>query len=289
VCPIEPVNPPAACGNGVLEAGEECDDGNLVENDGCSSLCTAEAGMCVPSQAAHCGDVISASNDGAGSNDRVDLYSCRTWNESGPEMVYTFSPTTSESITLSLNGMTGGDLDLFLIQAGVCAPDQCVASGNSELTYAVTAGETYFIVVDGYDGAVSPFELSVQCGQAAPTCSPEWVLGCGGTDTYNNGDAGSTDVIDSYPCWTWEQSGPEYTYSFEAPADGAVTVALSGLTADLDVFVLNDLGGVCGAAQCVSAGDSSVTFDAVGGQTYYLVVDGYNGAVSDYTIAVTCN
>lgn len=29
----------AACGNGVLEAGEYCDDGNTTDGDGCSSLC----------------------------------------------------------------------------------------------------------------------------------------------------------------------------------------------------------------------------------------------------------
>ena len=32
--------PPAVCGDGVLEAGELCDDGNTVDGDGCSSDCT---------------------------------------------------------------------------------------------------------------------------------------------------------------------------------------------------------------------------------------------------------
>jgi cysteine-rich repeat protein len=31
------------CGNGVLQSGEECDDGNTVSGDGCSSTCTTEA------------------------------------------------------------------------------------------------------------------------------------------------------------------------------------------------------------------------------------------------------
>ena len=34
---LEPV-----CGNGVLEEGEECDDGNTIDGDGCSSLCEIE-------------------------------------------------------------------------------------------------------------------------------------------------------------------------------------------------------------------------------------------------------
>lgn len=33
---------PPACGNGVVEIGEECDDGNLVNGDGCSSTCELE-------------------------------------------------------------------------------------------------------------------------------------------------------------------------------------------------------------------------------------------------------
>ena len=33
---------PPSCGNDVIEAGEECDDGNTVSGDGCSSTCTLE-------------------------------------------------------------------------------------------------------------------------------------------------------------------------------------------------------------------------------------------------------
>ena len=36
-----PANP---CGNGVLEQGEECDDGNNANGDGCNSLCQVESG-----------------------------------------------------------------------------------------------------------------------------------------------------------------------------------------------------------------------------------------------------
>ena len=32
----------SACSNGVIDIAEECDDGNLVNNDGCSSLCMAD-------------------------------------------------------------------------------------------------------------------------------------------------------------------------------------------------------------------------------------------------------
>ena len=34
--------PPAVCGNGVVEAGEQCDDGNIVPGDGCNAACQTE-------------------------------------------------------------------------------------------------------------------------------------------------------------------------------------------------------------------------------------------------------
>jgi cysteine-rich repeat protein len=36
------VQPPANCGNGQMDSGETCDDGNTMSGDGCSSLCTNE-------------------------------------------------------------------------------------------------------------------------------------------------------------------------------------------------------------------------------------------------------
>jgi cysteine-rich repeat protein len=36
---------PIACGNGCVEAGEECDDGNLTNGDGCDSLCKTSLNM----------------------------------------------------------------------------------------------------------------------------------------------------------------------------------------------------------------------------------------------------
>jgi cysteine-rich repeat protein len=48
-CCVEYVPPPPCCGDGNLDAGEECDDGNTIDGDGCSATCTTETPPC-------CGD-----------------------------------------------------------------------------------------------------------------------------------------------------------------------------------------------------------------------------------------
>jgi cysteine-rich repeat protein len=45
------------CGNGLLDTGESCDDGNTVAGDGCSDTCTAESGFtCDASEPSICTD-----------------------------------------------------------------------------------------------------------------------------------------------------------------------------------------------------------------------------------------
>jgi cysteine-rich repeat protein len=43
-CPPPPNNNDPVCGNGIEEQGEECDDGNNVDADGCAADCTIEGG-----------------------------------------------------------------------------------------------------------------------------------------------------------------------------------------------------------------------------------------------------
>ena len=47
-CQVDILNPgpSAICGNGIVEPGEECDDGNLMNGDGCDQSCVAEIGAC---------------------------------------------------------------------------------------------------------------------------------------------------------------------------------------------------------------------------------------------------
>ena len=128
-----------------------------------------------------------------------------------------------------------------------------------------------------------------------PECAPAAPLVCGDVLAGNNGAPGSTDVLENYACGGSGESGPEFAYSFTPAATGDVAVRISGLEADLDLFVLAaGPGGECDPAACVasSAGvidTEEAVFEAVASNTYYIVVDGYNDAESGFTIEVDCD
>src|SRR2546430_14575819 len=92
-----------------------------------------------------------------------------------PEQVFRWPPTVSGTATIQTCG-AGTTFDTVLyLRSGVCASgpevaagcndDGCVnASGlnrASRITPTVSAGQTYFIVVDGYGGAQGTFSLTV--------------------------------------------------------------------------------------------------------------------------------
>ncbi len=62
-------NPPVGCGDGIVSGGEPCDDGNLVNGDGCDNNCTASGcGNGVQAGSEACDDGNAASGDGCDVN-----------------------------------------------------------------------------------------------------------------------------------------------------------------------------------------------------------------------------
>ena len=54
-----------SCGNGILETTEGCDDGNIIDGDGCSALCVEET-----YQSSSC----RVSDSGSGPDDKHGLW-----------------------------------------------------------------------------------------------------------------------------------------------------------------------------------------------------------------------
>ena len=69
------------CGNGVKDAGEQCDDGNTNNNDGCSATCKIEyCGDCIKQTGEQCDDGNTVNGDGCSSTCKIEYCGDGTCN-----------------------------------------------------------------------------------------------------------------------------------------------------------------------------------------------------------------
>jgi hypothetical protein len=120
---------------------------------------------------------------------------------------------------------------------------------------------------------------------------------------YGSNDAGRTALFDAYGALVScpgarPTTGRETFYRLDCPVAGTVTVRLTPAAADLDLIVLGeneaDPRHGCDPTHCVAASHTpglameEVTFAAMRDTRYFVVVDGYDGAVSGYTLEILC-
>ena len=133
----------------------ECDLGYVCDDAG---LC-GEAPKCEAPEAIKCGEVHDG--DTTQFQNLLDDYECASFDESGPEVGYMFTALATEEISVSVES-GDEDLDVFLLEE-MCSADACLDYVLSSGEIEVEEGKSYFIVVDGWQGAAGPFELSVAC------------------------------------------------------------------------------------------------------------------------------
>ncbi len=123
------------------------------------------------------------------------------------------------------------------------------------------------------------------CGSNPGTlvCTNAINLTCG--QTYTGTTVGGASNVSTYNCQTWSESGPEKVHKIVTTSTGTITATLSGMSVDLDVFILSS----CSESACVGSGDNSASYASAPAGTYYIVVDGYSGASGAYTLNVTCS
>jgi hypothetical protein len=149
-----------------------------------------------------CGGVINGNNTNG--THLVSLYNCVPWNESGPENMYVLTTTVTTTISAELSNMTGGNLDVFILNA--CDDAACIEYGAvAAIANCVFAG-TYYIMVDGYYGSVSPYTLTVSCTECGEPlendeCANAIGLTCGTTEEIVDlaGATNSCPTVHGYP------------------------------------------------------------------------------------------
>ncbi len=91
---------------------------------------------------------------------------------------------------------------------------------------------------------------------------------CGTEECYSCGD----------PLANEEQLSPEAVYTFQCQANGNAHLNITGMTCDLDIYVLDDSCDPywgCVSGSTAAFGDDSVDFECQAGVTYYVVIEAY--------------
>ena len=126
---------------------------------------------CAPQAGLTCGAPVNVSNDGAGSTQSVLSYACTEFVYTGPEAAWSWTAAVDEEVTVSLDGHSA-DVDLFVLPGPGCNPADCISGSTNPNTDAESVswnaaqGQEYVIVVDGWEGAASSFQLELDCTPA---------------------------------------------------------------------------------------------------------------------------
>lgn len=224
----------------------------------------------------------------------------------GEDKVITFTPALSGNININLTS-SGSWVGITLYQGCPTTGGTCVAfaqgsGGNQSIGCAtVTAGLTYYLVVDSYPSPTcNPFNVTISapsggipagttCGNALAMTLPYTATGqstlCYGND-YTNASLGS--------CGTLYESGEDKVYSFTTTGPGCFSLALTNAsTSYIGYQVYQGCPGVGGTVCISNGGGASLgtlngSFNVPAAGTYYLVIDTWaSPSFVNYDISLT--
>jgi hypothetical protein len=215
--------------------------------------------------------------------------SCNT--NTSPEVFYSLQLPCDHQVTVSTCG-SSFDTQLFIYGASSCGVSGFLVDCNddfcgtqSQVTFTATGGQLYMIALEGYASAWGNFVLNItgtssgaqgnaQCPGYAITEVPYFTYGatwCGNDDV--NPTCQSNDGQDVH--WYWV-----------SPYNQAMRARTCYI--NFDTILEVKYGGACPGTWSAGCNDdyfcgsdafaSTVVFNANAGATYYVHMDGYNGA-----------
>jgi len=251
-----------------------------------------------------CGQTISGTTVGGGNDFTIADYTCYASNNSfnAEDKVYKIMPAITGLHEITLSGLSK-DLDLFLFSnsctAGTCIGKSTLSlTSNDKININLTAGASYYLVVDGYTTSqAGTFQLFLSC-PLPPVCASDITeLNCGEIDSFTTAGRPSQYSKPNFTsCMainnsTFSAGDKVFKYNHVSSSPNAV-LSIWGYSKDLDLFVFNS----CYTnATCIKAAKNKqdkqefIDFTGLPYGDYYIVVDGYDTAqVSSFLISVNC-
>ncbi|NUP06504.1 MAG: DUF4215 domain-containing protein [Polyangiaceae bacterium] len=261
--------PTTECGNTRLESGEECDDGNTMDGDGCSAAClfepTGPDDVCPGEEIALSPvvDDLQTASIGSSTTTALGQYDSACGG-SGHETVYLVTPAVSGQLTATLTS----DFDAVLHGRSDCAAqeseldcsDQSLADASETISFEVFAGVPAYLFVDGYGGEEGNFSLAISVATAF----------CG------NGVAELPEACDDGNLTAGDGCATDCTIE-----PGGLPDACPGQTffvSDPDPTAVRTLG-LLGDTSVLGTGISATSCTASGPQAVYAIVPDVDGAM----------
>ncbi len=167
---------PQVCGDGYVSPGEQCDDGNLGDGDGCSATCTIEAGYTCVGTTSFCyptgtGDVCGAGTGGpaillgpgtyafdtTGFGSNYDYYdgACGTsLRGAGPDAIFAVDVPAGDILEIHDTDSVGFDAAVVIATDCADIAGTCAAYNDTveEVSWTNTTGQntTVYVIIDGY-------------------------------------------------------------------------------------------------------------------------------------------
>ncbi len=258
------------CGNGVTTPPEECDDGNLIANDGCSAACTV-CGNGVATPPEQCDDGNLTDGDGCSSSCRQEI--CGNG----------FVEVGEECDDGNANPNDGCTNDCRICGNGVTTPPEECDDGNLVPDDGCTAACTTC-----GNGVTTPPEqcddgnlvdgdyCSSSCTSTnPPPCSAPVVIPPDG-GTFGGATSGTSQYTG-----TCAGAGPERAYEWTPSASGTAVIDTCGSAFDTVLYIRE---GSCGTGAQIACDDDSapcppfksrLTPTVQAGHTYFVFVDGF--------------
>lgn len=244
-------------------------------------------------------------------NTYTSSHACQSSYMNGNDYVYKYTPATNQCVKITLSN-TATYTGVFVTEGcpDVACPN-CTgfntnSAGNPTISsLSLTAGITYYIIVSTFPSPQStPFDISITTTSCSSTtlnndlCENPQLLTPGGsgittnTNTYTDDTPGNISSefcgsIENNQWFSFVATSASMSFNFSI-----VSGCTSGIQAEV-YRVVPDACGTCGTFTSVSncwnpATQTNGTVTATGltiGNTYYLMVDGYGGALCNFTIS----
>ena len=168
------------CGDGVLQAGEGCDDGNTTGGDGCSAVCGVESGFTCSGAPSTCADIDECLTSNAG---------CA---QTCTNLVGSYVCGCNAGYALAHDGFSCSDIDECATGNGGCA-QTCT---NSVGSYACTCGSGYTLGSDGHacDDVDECSIVNGGCAQLCNNVAGSFSCACNAGYTLDANDASCSDI-----------------------------------------------------------------------------------------------